>query len=100
MEVWFWVGGIVLTFYIIGTIHDYIQEKKNLKERTIADLAAEKRLRAENKQHDLINKQKQLYRDTALIEKLINIADKSIQSSTKIKSSNPKQRLSMKSTKT
>lgn len=88
MEVWFWVGGIVLTFYIIGTIHDYIQEKKNLKERTIADLAAEKRLRAENKQHDLINKQKQLYRDTALIEKLINIADKSIQSSTKIKGNN------------
>ena len=74
MEVWFWVGGIVLTFYIIGTIHDYIQEKKNLKERTIADLAAEKRLRAENKQHDLINKQKQLYRDTIFARTSFNLA--------------------------
>jgi len=88
MEAWLWFGGIVLTLYIIGNIHDYIQEKKNLKERTIADLAAEKRLKQENKQTELLNKQAQLYNDKALIQKLINKANLSVQDTKKIKGNN------------
>ena len=75
MEIWGWIILIFFTFYVLGTIHDFIQEKKNLKQRTIADLAAEKRLKQENKQTELLNKKAKLYNEKALIQKLINKAN-------------------------
>ena len=88
MEIWGWIILIFFTFYVLGTIHDFIQEKKNLKERTIADLAAEKRLKQENKQTELLNKKAKLYNEKALIQKLINKANLSIQDTKKIKGNN------------